>query len=155
MNGCPSSCNVTTHLTFESWLSFLKLERIAALSFCTTARSSAIVFAARTFRMNCFTRVSQHLSTSRRGLAYELPLRWPLGPHPGSAWEVGRMAVQADRRWNRRPVENRIRARSPSAVVLMLLVLDEYGAMLFQPRTYLPCLPASTEASPHDSCPLM
>jgi hypothetical protein len=28
---------------------------MAALSFCTTARSSAIVFAARTFRMNCFT----------------------------------------------------------------------------------------------------
>ena len=44
-----------THLTLESWLSSLKLARMAALSFCTTARSSAIVFAARTFRMNCLT----------------------------------------------------------------------------------------------------
>jgi len=41
--------------TFESWLSSLKLARMAALSFCTTARSSAMVLAARTFRMNCFT----------------------------------------------------------------------------------------------------
>jgi hypothetical protein len=28
---------------------------MAALSFCTTARSSAMVFEARTLRMNCFT----------------------------------------------------------------------------------------------------
>jgi hypothetical protein len=39
----------------ESALSSLKLARIAALSFWTTARSSAIVFAARTFRINCLT----------------------------------------------------------------------------------------------------
>jgi len=39
----------------ELWLSSLKLALIAALSFCTTARSSAMVFAARTLRMNCFT----------------------------------------------------------------------------------------------------
>jgi hypothetical protein len=44
-----------THLTPESPLSSLKLARMAALSFWTTARSSAIVLAARTFRMNCFT----------------------------------------------------------------------------------------------------
>lgn len=44
-----------THRTPESWLSSRKLARMAALSFCTTARSSAMVFAARTFRMNCFT----------------------------------------------------------------------------------------------------
>jgi hypothetical protein len=44
-----------THLTFESWLSSLKLARMAALSFCTTARSSAMVLEARTLRMNCFT----------------------------------------------------------------------------------------------------
>ena len=43
------------NLIFESPLSSLKLARIAALSFCTTALSSAIVFEARTLRMNCFT----------------------------------------------------------------------------------------------------
>ena len=49
----------------ELWLSSLKLARIAALSFCTTARSSAIVFEARTLRMNCFTvtHLHQHLLT--------------------------------------------------------------------------------------------
>lgn len=47
------------YLMFESPLSSLKLARIAALSFCTTARSSAIVFEARTFRMNCFTMAGQ------------------------------------------------------------------------------------------------
>lgn len=41
--------------TLESPLSSRKLARIAALSFCTTARSSAMVFDARTLRMNCFT----------------------------------------------------------------------------------------------------
>jgi hypothetical protein len=44
-----------TNLTPESWLSSLKLARMAALSFCTTARSSAMVLAARTLRMNCLT----------------------------------------------------------------------------------------------------
>jgi hypothetical protein len=47
------------YLTFESPLSSLKLALMAALSFCTTARSSAIVFEARTLRMNCFTANSQ------------------------------------------------------------------------------------------------
>lgn len=51
-----------THLTPESWLSSLKLALMAALSFWTTARSSAMVFAARTLRMNCFT---SHISASR------------------------------------------------------------------------------------------
>jgi hypothetical protein len=46
---------VHAYRTLESWLSSLKLALIAALSFCTTALSSAIVFAARTFRMNCLT----------------------------------------------------------------------------------------------------
>jgi hypothetical protein len=48
-----------SYLTFESPLSSRKLARIAALSFCTTARSSAMVFEARTLRMNCFTANSQ------------------------------------------------------------------------------------------------
>ena len=39
----------------ELWLSSRKLARMAALSFCTTARSSAMVLEARTLRMNCFT----------------------------------------------------------------------------------------------------
>lgn len=43
------------YLTLESPLSSLKLALIAALSFCTTARSSAMVLEARTLRMNCFT----------------------------------------------------------------------------------------------------
>jgi hypothetical protein len=50
---------ILPYLTFESPLSSLKLALIAALSFCTTARSSAIVFEARTLRMNCFTGESQ------------------------------------------------------------------------------------------------
>lgn len=41
--------------TLESWLSSRKLARMAALSFCTTARSSAMVLAARTLRINCLT----------------------------------------------------------------------------------------------------
>lgn len=45
----------TSYLTLESPLSSLKLARMAALSFCTTALSSAIVLEARTLRMNCFT----------------------------------------------------------------------------------------------------
>ncbi len=48
-----------SYLTFESPLSSRKLARIAALSFCTTARSSAMVFEARTLLMNCFTANSQ------------------------------------------------------------------------------------------------
>jgi hypothetical protein len=50
-----SSFRVVSYLTLESPLSSLKLALMAALSFCTTARSSAIVFEARTLRMNCFT----------------------------------------------------------------------------------------------------
>jgi hypothetical protein len=49
------SPDLTTNLTFESWLSSLKLARMAALSFCTTALSSAMVLEARTLRMNCLT----------------------------------------------------------------------------------------------------
>lgn len=44
-----------SYLTLGSLLSSLKLALMAALSFCTTALSSAIVFEARTLRMNCFT----------------------------------------------------------------------------------------------------
>ena len=44
----------------ELWLSSLKLARMAALSLCTTALSSAIVLDARTLRMNCFTVVQPH-----------------------------------------------------------------------------------------------
>ena len=39
----------------ESWLSSLNDARMAALSFWMTARSSAIVLAERTFRINCLT----------------------------------------------------------------------------------------------------
>jgi len=55
---------LSTDLTFESPLSSLKLALMAALSFCTTARSSAIVFDARTLRMNCFTVEYQSLLVS-------------------------------------------------------------------------------------------
>ena len=49
--------------TFESPLSSRKLARMAALSFCTTALSSAMVFDARTLRMNCLTvALSDHAS---------------------------------------------------------------------------------------------
>lgn len=44
-----------TYRVLGSWLSSLKLARMAALSFWMTARSSAIVLAARTLRINCFT----------------------------------------------------------------------------------------------------
>jgi hypothetical protein len=44
-----------THRMLWSWPSSRKLALIAALSFWMTARSSAIVLAARTLRMNCFT----------------------------------------------------------------------------------------------------
>jgi len=43
------------HLTAWSPLSSRKLARMAALSFWMTALSSAMVFAARTLRMNCLT----------------------------------------------------------------------------------------------------
>jgi hypothetical protein len=43
------------HLTAWSVLSSRKLARIAALSFWMTALSSAMVFAARTLRINCLT----------------------------------------------------------------------------------------------------
>ena len=43
------------HLALWSLAFSLKLARIDALSFWMTARSSAIVFVARTLRMNCFT----------------------------------------------------------------------------------------------------
>jgi len=45
------------YLTLELWLSSRKLALMAALSFCTTALSSAIVLAALTLRMNCLTAV--------------------------------------------------------------------------------------------------
>lgn len=67
------------YLTFESPLSSLKLALIAALSFCTTARSSAIVLEARTFRMNCFTADSQR--NSLEGYCGRLT-----GAHFGGLW---------------------------------------------------------------------
>lgn len=45
----------SAYRTLWSPLSSRKLALMAALSFCTTARSSAMVFAARTLRMNCLT----------------------------------------------------------------------------------------------------
>ena len=58
------------HLILASPLSSLKLALIAALSFCTTARSSAMVFEARTLRMNCFTRVNQQVAWRFARIAY-------------------------------------------------------------------------------------
>lgn len=73
-----------TYRRSELWLSSLKLALIAALSFCTTARSSAMVFAARTLRINCFTahRYGQHQSRplySLRVQTYESSLCQPRG----------------------------------------------------------------------------
>lgn len=59
---------------------------MAALSFWTTARSSAMVFAARTLRINCFTGYLSALGPVRDmvgGQAYKKSLRWSHGPHPG------------------------------------------------------------------------
>jgi hypothetical protein len=67
---------LATYLTFESPLSSLKLALMAALSFCTTARSSAMVFEARTLRMNCFTTNSQQ--AGRGGVLWR-----PTGAHTG------------------------------------------------------------------------
>jgi hypothetical protein len=63
-----------SYLTLESPLSSLKLALIAALSFCTTARSSAIVLEARTFRINCFTRNGQRGSRGGADAIQELML---------------------------------------------------------------------------------
>ena len=68
----PSLGIAVLYLTLESPLSSRKLARIAALSFWTTARSSAIVFEARTLRMNCFTIVL---------------IRYKLRPHRIQAYE--------------------------------------------------------------------
>ncbi len=54
------------YLTLWSALSSRKLARMDALSFWMTALSSAIVFAARTLRMNCLTvgfRVCQRVAS--------------------------------------------------------------------------------------------
>ena len=67
-------------LMFASPLSSLKLALIAALSFCTTALSSAIVFEARTPRMNCFT--SSYVSCKEL-IAIEMAYKnswWPARP---------------------------------------------------------------------------
>jgi hypothetical protein len=56
MSPIRSACeSLLAHLMLASPLSSLKLALMAALSFCTTARSSAIVLEARTLLMNCFT----------------------------------------------------------------------------------------------------
>lgn len=54
----------TAYRMLWSPLSSRKLARMAALSFWMTARSSAMVFAARTLRMNCFTMVELGVSES-------------------------------------------------------------------------------------------
>ena len=53
---------VCMYLTPWSALSSLKLARMDALSFWMTALSSAMVFAARTLRMNCLTAGSGEVS---------------------------------------------------------------------------------------------
>ena len=74
------------YLRSELWLSSRKLARIAALSFCTTARSSAMVLEARTLRMNCFTIASYRqpfaVAKSMESLfpTYKSSSRRPRGP---------------------------------------------------------------------------
>lgn len=66
-------CAVCIYRLSGSWPSSRKLALMAALSFCTTALSSAIVLAARTLRMNCLTaheRISERRGVHRGGFAY-------------------------------------------------------------------------------------
>jgi hypothetical protein len=70
-----------SYLTLESPLSSLKLALIAALSFCTTARSSAIVFEARTLRMNCFTVYSKQCIEGQMWRPYRNSFWQSKGPH--------------------------------------------------------------------------
>lgn len=95
------TAGMTSYLTLWSPLSSLKLARMAALSFWTTARSSAMVFEARTLRMNCFT---TNYQSRRLEEGYFEPLQelivavW--GPAMGqlfgsyqtkvSIWQIGR-----------------------------------------------------------------
>lgn len=71
--GCGVRCAVCIYRLSGSWPSSRKLALMAALSFCTTALSSAIVLAARTLRMNCLTaheRISERRGVHRGGFAY-------------------------------------------------------------------------------------
>lgn len=147
MSRRPSGCNSTTHLTFESWLSFLKLERIAALSFCTTARSSAIVFAARTFRMNCFTMFFQHMHTAVRDA-------WRTRCHCGGLWDPTQAMPKGPMEWRFKRIVDGVVGRSKMAFARVArpllccrcwLMFDEHGKAyggptLFQSRPHLPCL---------------
>lgn len=72
--------NAFGDLIFASPLSSLKLALIAALSFCTTALSSAMVLEARTLRMNCFTIFNCQLDMSEDAFAF---LFWLTGTHSG------------------------------------------------------------------------
>ncbi len=70
-----------------SALSSRKLARMAALSFWITARSSAIVLAARTLRMNCFTITPELL------ICFRLQNAWGFeaaSSYRSSSWEGGR-----------------------------------------------------------------
>lgn len=78
----------------ESWLSSRNEARIAALSFWITARSSAMVFADRTLRMNCLTVdrldcvVRMHLrGGGAAGSTYGKTWR-PEGPPAGRGGEI-------------------------------------------------------------------
>ncbi len=81
-----ASRKVTSYLTPGSPLSSLKLVRIAALSFWITALSSAIVFAARTLRMNCFTEIRiSHIQFLAASMSHKSSLASASGSPGGSA----------------------------------------------------------------------
>jgi hypothetical protein len=65
------------HLTLWSPLSSRKLARIDALSFWMTARSSAIVLAARTLRINCLTAAVSSSPGGGHGRATAYVKSWP------------------------------------------------------------------------------
>lgn len=74
------------HLTLGSWLSSRKLARMEALSFWMTARSSAMVLAALTLRMNCFTEVWPLMVSFQCSSAMSADVcGWSLGPASVSA----------------------------------------------------------------------
>lgn len=71
---------------------------MAALSFCTTARSSAIVFAERTLRINCLTAIDVCQRPGGGGLSsykkcgettYGKSWWWPLRPLTGEILDTG------------------------------------------------------------------
>lgn len=101
---------VYAYRTLESWLSSLKLALIAALSFCTTALSSAIVFAARTFRMNCLTVVALYQLWVANGRSRLRELMLAVSRTP--SWSLKVVARRGIGGWQLNRLEGRIHPRS-------------------------------------------